>query len=157
MDVMARSRFHCLNWSTDDKAIALVLAREGKSNKQIGETLGRTVDAVKENLSRMRACGIDIPYRRRGPPEGYGAGVKRDGACRHTVPFEKRMTRAEADVLAQRVTRHWHARGHTHVRVWVEEAVHHKGGTSYEIKSNLVRGMPPARPVGAPQLAQAAE
>ena len=47
--------------------------------------------------------------------------------------------------VARQVESYWAGLGHSNVRCWVERVnVGPNRGSSYEIRSNLVRGLPPA-------------
>lgn len=55
-------------------------------------------------------------------------------------PTSDHLGKLGAEQLAQRIQRYWTGMGHDQVRVWVEPA----SPGAWSIRSNLLRGLPPA-------------
>lgn len=62
--------------------------------------------------------------------------VEDPGRAREHIPNS--VSRGGAHRMAERLQRYWHVRGYRQVRFWVEET-----GNKYDIRSNLVEGVPP--------------
>jgi hypothetical protein len=55
-------------------------------------------------------------------------------------------TKAGAEAVASRIMKLWHAHGHPDVRAWVVPRVGpDKDPRSYDVRTNLINGLPPGR------------
>lgn len=52
-------------WSADEDRIVIDMCRDGHSNEQIADAVGRSVSTVKSRIETLRKEGVQVAYRRK--------------------------------------------------------------------------------------------
>ncbi len=131
-----------IGWTpaTEQKMVEMLRAKV--PYKEIATTLGRTLASIQVRLSYMRKADPTIPGCR--CPQERAVAIQEEPTefMRRAKPG--RETKTDVERRARKLTDIWRRRGYETAAFWVVSISKDAGDHQvYEIRSNLVNGLPP--------------